>query len=131
MTIKLSGDGAPFYHSSKYILLSFSFPLLGEDSLSSEGIHPTLKCSQSIIFIIGNHIFAIFSGQEKYEVLKEGFAPVLAEINSLIERSVIHIDGSILDVRFILGGDYKVEKMLINNKCFQMIHVVLIAIDGT
>ena len=35
--VKIMGDGAPFSRSSSYILLSFSFPSLGE-KLSSEGI---------------------------------------------------------------------------------------------
>ena len=36
--VKISGDGAPFYRSSSFILLSFSFPLLDPKSSSANGM---------------------------------------------------------------------------------------------
>ena len=36
--VKISGDGAPFYRSSSFIILSFSFPTLDPDSLSATGM---------------------------------------------------------------------------------------------
>ena len=36
--VKISGDGAPFYRSTSFIILSFSFPTLDPDSLSSTGM---------------------------------------------------------------------------------------------
>ena len=42
-------------------------------------------------YTIGNHTFAILSGNENYMILKEGFAPVLAEINDLINRLVLKL----------------------------------------
>ena len=36
--VKISGDGAPFYCSSSFIILSFSFTTLDPDSLSATGV---------------------------------------------------------------------------------------------
>ena len=38
LVMKLSGDGAPFHRSTSYILLSFSFPILDDASLSANGM---------------------------------------------------------------------------------------------
>ena len=45
----------------------------------------------------------------KIMILKEGFAPVLAEINDLINRLVLKLNDKIVDFSIILGGDYKVR----------------------
>uniref|UniRef100_A0A1X7T3M5 Uncharacterized protein n=1 Tax=Amphimedon queenslandica TaxID=400682 RepID=A0A1X7T3M5_AMPQE len=49
----------------------------------------------------------MLSGQKKYDVLKEVFSPVLREINDLIDKGSINIDGVSVRIYFILGGDYK------------------------
>uniref|UniRef100_A0A1X7V787 Uncharacterized protein n=1 Tax=Amphimedon queenslandica TaxID=400682 RepID=A0A1X7V787_AMPQE len=92
VTVKISGDGAPFYRSSSYILLSFSLPFVDNNSLSSEE----------------NHTFAMLSGNEGYKTLKEGFAPVIDDINDLIEKSVIEVNGIDVTLDIIFGGDYKI-----------------------
>ena len=37
VTVKISGDGAPFSRCSSLILLSFSLPFLSDQALSGEG----------------------------------------------------------------------------------------------
>lgn len=39
-----------------------------------------------IIHILGVHTFAALNASEKYEEMKEGFGPVLDEINDLIDE---------------------------------------------
>ena len=53
------------------------------------------------------------SGNEDYKTLKEGFAPVLEEINDLIENHELDVNGKILTFNVILGGDYKVKKHIL------------------
>ena len=68
----------------------------------------TKKAVMHVYYTIGNHTFAILSGNENYMILKEGFAPVLVEINDLINRPVLKLNDKIVDLSIILGGDYKV-----------------------
>ena len=91
--MKLSGDGAPFSHSSSYILLSFSLTSL-QKSLSSSEVHTV----------------AVLKGVENYETLQEGLAPVLAEMKEVMEAGFVEggADGTPVELEFYLGGDYKV-----------------------
>ena len=57
---------------------------------------------------IGVHTIAVLQGIEKYETLKEGYAPVLQEINSLINDNFIEVLGVRYELNFLFGGDYKV-----------------------
>lgn len=57
---------------------------------------------------VGNHTFAVLRGAENYTVMKEGLCPVIEEINSLIERKVVEVGEEIIELKFYLGGDYKV-----------------------
>uniref|UniRef100_A0A1X7T1F4 Uncharacterized protein n=1 Tax=Amphimedon queenslandica TaxID=400682 RepID=A0A1X7T1F4_AMPQE len=45
--------------------------------------------------------------QRSYKTLKEGFAPVIDDINDLIEKSVIEVNGIDVTLDVIFGGDYK------------------------
>ena len=40
--------------------------------------------------------------------MKNGFAPVLIEINELIENGAIEINGTSVKLNIYFGGDYKV-----------------------
>lgn len=91
VVVKISGDGAPFHRSTSYVLLSFSFPLIDKDALAAAG----------------NHTFAVISGNEDYNLLKDGLSPVLEEVNSLIERPVLSVNDEEVHLSFVLGGDYK------------------------
>ena len=57
---------------------------------------------------IGNHTFAVVRGAESYELLKEGLCPVLSEINDLMEEHAIELLDTVYELKFVLGGDYKV-----------------------
>ena len=59
----------------------------------------------------GNHTFAIIRGIEQYQFLKDGLAPVLKEINELIESRIVEVDREMVELTFMLGGDYKVKCM--------------------
>ncbi len=71
--VKIGGDGAPFSRTSSYILLSFSLPSL-QKKLSSDGVHT----------------IAALKGADDYTVLKDGFAPVIKEINDLLQDKYKH-----------------------------------------
>ena len=47
-------------------------------------------------------------GNESYDLISKGFAPVLKEINELIEYKVIEVNDEIMELNVIFGGDYKV-----------------------
>lgn len=40
--------------------------------------------------------------------MKNGFEPVLIEINHLVDVRMIEVDGTIYELNVVLGGDYKV-----------------------
>lgn len=66
--------------------------------LSSEGIkiyNLTIVYTKPV-----NNTFAMLSGQEKYDVLKEGFSPVLREINDLVDSGSININGVSVSINF-------------------------------
>lgn len=89
--VKIGGDGAPFSRTSSYILLSFSLPTL-QKKLSSEGNKTLTKSVESIDFLIaGVYTFAALRGIEEYSLLKNGFAPVIEEINFLLNNRYLKI----------------------------------------
>ncbi len=90
--VKITGDGAPISRVTSVILLSFSLPSVRDD-LSSDGVHT----------------FAAIEGAEGYELFKEGFEPVLCEINNLIDTGSVEIDGKTYPLTIYFGGDYKVN----------------------
>lgn len=98
--VKLSGDGAPFYRSTSFTLLSFSFPSLDPQASSATG-----KKNNFIYFylnhFIGTHTVAVAKGEESYKALKDGFSPVIKEINEVIEDPKITIEGITYDIKFI------------------------------
>uniref|UniRef100_A0A1X7VJS1 Uncharacterized protein n=1 Tax=Amphimedon queenslandica TaxID=400682 RepID=A0A1X7VJS1_AMPQE len=59
----------------------------------------------------GNYAFAILSGQKVYKILK-GYAPVFFEINTSIDAGFIVIDGTVIELDFVLGWDYKFQLLL-------------------
>lgn len=62
--------------------------------------------------MLGNHTFAIISGHEDYQHLKNGFAPVLEDINALISQPTLHVNDQELQLSIVLGGDYKVSLII-------------------
>lgn len=62
-----------------------------------------------ILSFIGNHTFAVVRGSENYDTIKSSFRDVLRDINRLIERGFILVEGHLVPVEIFLGGDYKVS----------------------
>lgn len=56
----------------------------------------------------GNHTFASIRGSESYDLLKNAFKDVIAEINQVISDRGVMIGEKWYTLSFILGGDYKV-----------------------
>lgn len=54
------------------------------------------------------HTIAVLQGQEYYDHLKEGFEPVLSEMNELLMEKQIEVYGHTFQLQFYVGGDYKV-----------------------
>ena len=52
-------------------------------------------------------------GNEEYSLLKNGLAPVLTEINDLVEAKVIDVNGELVELTIYLGGDYKVNNSVV------------------
>ena len=113
--MKLSGDGAPFYRSTSFILLSFSFPSI--DPISSSATGKTKIVNITVILrtfqytrtcIIGTNTVGVLEGAENYEAIKNGFSPLLAEIDTIINKGVIQVNDQLYPLNFIIGGDYKV-----------------------
>lgn len=66
-----------------------------------------------ILLLLHLYTFAALSGNEDYKTLKEGFAPVLEEINDLIDNHEVEVNGKVFTFNVILGGDYKVKETYI------------------
>jgi len=60
----------------------------------------------------GNHTIAAVKAKESYPALAQGFAEVIAEINSVQEEGDIDVGGCQHPLEFFLGGDYKVSQLL-------------------
>lgn len=52
----------------------------------------------------------MIQGAEDYILLRNGLAPVWAELNDSIASPLINIKGHEYQLNFVLGGDYKVNK---------------------
>ena len=87
VTVKLSGDGALFSRTAQFTLLSFSFPDLSTEMLSLVMVIFILNLYSNIMTTLctGNYTFAAVKEGENFLVIKEAFAPVLEEIDNLIQ----------------------------------------------
>ena len=90
--------------------MSFFLPSLSDDALSSEGNKNKIN-PNNFYCIIGNHTFAVLQGSEEYNLMKNGFAPVITEINTLITEKTIEVKDEIYEIIIVLGGDYKVYQL--------------------
>ena len=93
--VKLSGDGARMTRSTNFMM--FSFALLQK---------PNVMSSKS------NRTMAIVNGKEEYETLASSLKDFFQEVNLLIERGTILIDGQEVQLEFFLGGDFKFLAMI-------------------
>lgn len=66
-----------------------------------------LQKEEEVMSAKGNHTIAVVNGSEKYETLQESFETAFSEINSLIKKGTITVDGEEVKLEFFLGGNYK------------------------
>ena len=77
LKIKISGDRAKMTQKSNYILLSCALLQKQDEVMSAKG----------------NHTIAVVNGSEKYETLQISFKNTFSELNSLIDKGTIIVDG--------------------------------------
>lgn len=89
--IKLSGDGAWMSRTTNFMIMSFTLLQLKEDVMSPKH----------------NKTVAIINGPEYYETLQASLNNVFKEVNGLIHKGKLSIDGQEVKLDFYLGGDLK------------------------
>ena len=89
--IKISGDGARMSRTTNFMMFSFAL----------------LQAKESIMSSKSNRTVAIINGPEKYETMKTSLKHFFKEVNELIEKGQITVDGKDIDINFFLGGDMK------------------------
>lgn len=94
--VKLSGDGARMSRTTNFMM--FSFALLQND--------------ESVMSSKSNRTVAIVNGPEEYLTLKTSLSTIFNEINDLIEKGSLSIDGYDIKLNFFLGGDLKFLLMI-------------------
>ncbi|KAJ7327833.1 hypothetical protein OS493_026112 [Desmophyllum pertusum] len=95
--VKLSGDGARMTRTTNFMMMSFTLLQLNESVMSSKH----------------NRTVAIINGPEKYETLKTSLSPFFHEVNQLISKGTLSIDGEEVELEFFLGGDMKFLLMIL------------------
>ena len=65
----------------------------------------------------GNHAIAVIKGKEDHETLKESLANVIMEVNALVKDGKITVDQKTVNLKFFLGGDYKVNNFKLAQWC--------------
>ena len=91
MQIKINGDGARMARTSSFVPLSFSILQTGEQVMTAKG----------------NRTIAILNGKEDYNSLKQAFGNIFDEINSVITKAKVAVNGKEVQTDYFLGGDYK------------------------
>ena len=69
-------------------------------------MHFQCKYQQDLGFY-RHHNFAVVRGAENYNTIKSSFREVLRDINRLIERGFILVEGHLVPVEMFLGGTRK------------------------
>ena len=85
--IKICGDGTKVSRIANYVCLSFCLLDDEENVLSAKGVHTV----------------AIINASETYENIAIGFADVINDINALVNRGYIDIDGKQIELEFFFG----------------------------
>ena len=65
------------------------------------------------VAILGNHTIAVIKTSEDHNNLNIGLANVRQTVNELISAGVMEINGRRVNLKFYLGGDYKVSGIYI------------------
>ena len=63
-----------------------------------------------ITLITGNNVVAVIKGPESYEVLQSSCSTIFQQVNNVIDRGKVSVEGKDVPVDVFLGGDYKVYK---------------------
>jgi len=90
MKVKLSRDGARMSRTTNFMMMSFTLLQLNESVMSPKTYGP-----------------------EKYETLKTSLFPFFNEVNQLISKVTLSIDGENVELEFFLGGDMKFLLMIL------------------
>ena len=65
------------------------------------------------VAILGNHTIAVIKTSEDHNNLNIGLANVRQTVNELISAGFMEINGRRVNLKFYLGGDYKVSVIYI------------------
>ena len=60
-----------------------------------------------ITLITGNNAVAIINGQESYEILQSSCSTIFHQVNNVIDKGKVSVEGKDVPVDVFLGGDYK------------------------
>ena len=85
--VKLSGDGARMSRSTNFTMMSFTL----------------LQLNESVMSLKHNRTVAIINGPEKYETLKASLSQIFCEVNDLISKGTIIVDGQDVQLEFFRG----------------------------
>ena len=110
---QLRGNLNKIYHmeqtQGKYPGAKINFTATLEEHIKELNNKPELKDGCIDIKLSGksNRIVAIINGPEKYETMKTSLKHFFKEVNELIEKGQITVDGKDISINFFLGGDMK------------------------
>lgn len=71
-----------------------------------------LQAKESVMSSKSNRTVAIVNGPEKYDTMKTSLNFFFQEVNELIDKQTISIDGKEIKLKFFLGGDMKFLLMI-------------------
>ena len=63
-----------------------------------------------ITVITGNNAVAVIKGHESYELLQSSCSTIFRQVNNVIDKGKVSVEGKDIPVDVFLGGDYKVHK---------------------
>ncbi|KAJ7394544.1 hypothetical protein OS493_000359 [Desmophyllum pertusum] len=86
--------------NNNFMMMSFTLPT---------------KLNESVMSSKHNRTVAIINGPEKYETLKTSLSPFFHEVNQLISKGTLSIDGEEVELEFFLGGDMKFLLMILGH----------------
>ncbi|KAK2550530.1 hypothetical protein P5673_028729 [Acropora cervicornis] len=98
--IKISGDGAKMSRLTSFITISFSVLNNDEDLMSSKG----------------NNAVAVIKGHETYELLQSSCSTIFRQVNHVIDKGKVSIEGKDIPVDVFLGRDYKFLLLVLGMK---------------
>ena len=76
------------------------------------------RIKKYFLFHTGNHTVAVIKGHDNYDLLKTSCKDAFVYVNKFIVEGKVSIDGKDIQVEILLGGDYKVYNVIIQNYNF-------------